>query len=98
MTGDWPCPRCHTDSVLAVLRLPHTWTNKVQCISEILLCARCDANDPLVTFFTVHGTARPDNALQLARALQNWAANARPPKPDENALVAETEAWHRGDL
>ncbi|MDX3100563.1 DUF6300 family protein [Nonomuraea angiospora] len=106
MTGDRPCPRCRTGSVLAVLRLPHTWTNaagnEVRGVSEVLLCARCDAGDPaagpIVTYFAVHGSVRPEHAAQLARGLRHWAERARPPRPDESALAAETEAWYRGDL
>ncbi|WP_433211486.1 DUF6300 family protein [Microtetraspora malaysiensis] len=106
MTRDWACPRCRTDSVLAVLRLPHTWTNawgdQVRGVSDVLLCARCDAADPLagpvVTHFTVHGTVRPENIAQLAPGLLHWIDRARPPKPDEDALDAEAEAWYRGEL
>ncbi|MGV9378816.1 DUF6300 family protein [Nonomuraea sp. NPDC003707] len=105
MTGDPPCPRCRTDSVLAVLRLPHTWTNasgnEVRGVSEVLLCARCDAGDPvagpIVAYFAVHGCVRPEHTAELARALRHWADRARPPRPDENAPAAETEAWYRGD-
>ncbi|WP_043635148.1 DUF6300 family protein [Nonomuraea candida] len=104
MTG--ACPRCRTGEVLAVLRLPHTWTNAagrpVRGVGEVLVCARCDADDPvagpIVTYFAVHGTVRPPHAAALARLLRHWITHARPPRPDEDALRAETESWHRGDL
>ncbi|MGV9309729.1 MULTISPECIES: DUF6300 family protein [unclassified Nonomuraea] len=104
--GDWPCPRCRADSVLAVLRRPHAWTNTsgnpVRGHSDVLLCARCDADDPLtgpiITYFAVHGSARPENVGQLARLLLRWVDRARPPAPDEKALRAEAEAWRRGEL
>ncbi|WP_431899109.1 DUF6300 family protein [Nonomuraea sp. bgisy101] len=100
------CPRCRTGDVLAVLRLPHTWTNasgnQVRGTSELLVCAHCDVDDPLtgpiVTYFTVHGSAQPENVAQLAGCLLRWIGQARPPKPDENALNAEAEAWYRDEL
>ncbi|MCP2357542.1 hypothetical protein HD597_004562 [Nonomuraea thailandensis] len=96
------CPRCRTGEVLAVLRLPSTWTNAsgrpVRGHGEVLLCARCDAGDPLVTYFAVHGTARTEHAELLARLLHQWLGRARPQTPDDDALRAETEAWHRGEL
>ncbi|MET7329698.1 DUF6300 family protein [Nonomuraea sp. NPDC005650] len=106
MTGGRICPRCRAGDVLAVLRLPHTWTNasghEVRGVSEVLLCARCDAGDPaagpVVTYFAVHGSVRPEHADRLARALRHWIDRARPPRPDEDALRAETEAWRRGEL
>ncbi|GAA4521529.1 MULTISPECIES: DUF6300 family protein [Nonomuraea] len=91
------CPRCRTGDVLAVLRLPHIWTNasgnEVRGISEVLLCARCDAGDPLVASFTP-----PYDPDRFVRALLGKAAGARPPEPDEHALRAEAEAWYRGEL
>ncbi|MFI7643052.1 DUF6300 family protein [Nonomuraea sp. NPDC049400] len=106
MIRDRTCPRCRTGDVLAALRLQHTWTNasgsQVRGTSEVLVCARCDAGDPLtgpiVTYFTVHGSARPEDAAQLAGYLLRWVERARPPKPDEDALNAEAEAWRRGEL
>ncbi|MBB6551057.1 DUF6300 family protein [Nonomuraea rubra] len=101
MSGDPACPRC-TGEVLAVLRLPHTWTNAsgrpVRGHGEVLLCARCDAGDPLATYFAVHGTARPEHAALLARLLRQWLDRVRPRAPDEDALRAEAEAWRRGEL
>ncbi|MFG3423734.1 DUF6300 family protein [Micromonospora sp. NPDC048063] len=106
MTHDWPCHRCGTDNVLAVLHLPHTWTNtsgnQVPVVSKYVLCARCDADDPLtgpiVTHFTVQRTAQPEDVAQLARDLLRWIGQARPAIPDENALKAEVDAWYRGEL
>ncbi|WP_329244891.1 DUF6300 family protein [Actinoallomurus sp. NBC_01490] len=96
------CPRCRVGEVLAILRLPHTWTNasggRVRGVSEVLLCARCDADDPVTRHFPAHGPVRPQDADRLARDLLRRLARARPPKPDEDALKAETEAWYRGDL
>ncbi|MGI5225072.1 DUF6300 family protein [Actinoallomurus sp. CA-142502] len=96
------CPRCRVGEVLAILRLPHTWTNasggRVRGVSDVLLCARCDADDPVIRHFPARGTVRPPDADRLARDLLRWIDQARPPKPDENALKTEAEAWHRGDL
>ncbi|MGR6918582.1 DUF6300 family protein [[Actinomadura] parvosata] len=102
MTGSPVCPRCRFGEILAVLRLPRTWTNAsgrpVRGLGEVLLCARCDAGDPLVTYFAVHAAARPEHAALLARLLRQWAARARPEGPDEDTLRAEAEAWRRGEL
>jgi Family of unknown function (DUF6300) len=106
MSRDRTCRRCRTGEVLAVLRLPHTWTNasggRVRGRSELPVCARCDAGDPatgpIVACLTVHATVRPENVAALARLLRRWAERARPPRPDVNALNAEAEAWYRGDL
>nr|WP_055502209.1 DUF6300 family protein [Nonomuraea pusilla] len=100
------CPRCRTGEVLAVLRLPRSWTNTsgslVRGTRDVLLCAACDADDPLagpvVTYFAVHGRARPQDAALLAACLLRWIAGARPAEPDERALRAEADAWRRGDL
>ncbi|MFC4121861.1 DUF6300 family protein [Nonomuraea zeae] len=100
------CPRCRAGEVLAVLRLPHTWANAsggpVRGMSEIVVCARCDAGDPLtgpiVAYFAAHDQVRPESLDQLARPLRRWLDRARPPEPDEQALEAEIEAWYRGDL
>lgn len=107
MIPDRACPRCRTDNILAILRRPHTWTNasgnQVQGIDEVLLCARCDAYDPIAgpitTYFAVHGSAQPESLAQLARHLLHWIDQARAPKPpDENTLNEEAEAWYRGEL
>ncbi|GII94296.1 DUF6300 family protein [Sinosporangium siamense] len=95
------CPRCRTGEVVAVLRVPYSWTNTsgkpVRGRSDILLCTRCDAADPvtgpLITHFTVHGTV-PDGDDLLLR----WIDQAKPRKPDEHALRAEFDAWRQGDL
>jgi Family of unknown function (DUF6300) len=100
------CRRCRTGDVLAVPSLPHGWTNssgaRVRGVSEVPVCTRCDAGDPatgpIVAYFTVHTSVRPENAALFARLLRRWADRARPPRPDENALIAEAEAWYRGDL
>ncbi|MCF6471936.1 hypothetical protein FAF44_26610 [Nonomuraea sp. MG754425] len=84
------CPRCRTGEVLAVLRLPHTRPDAagrvVHGAGEVLLCGRCDADDPvagpLVTYFAVHATARRQDAALLARLLRRWIEHARPPIPD----------------
>ena len=106
MSRDGTCRRCHTGDILAVLRLPHTWTNssggQVRGVSEVPVCTRCDANDPatgpIVTYFTVHASVRPEHVAPFARLLRRWTDRAQPPKPDENALRAEADAWYRGDL
>ena len=106
MSRDWACPRCRTGEILAVLRLPHGWTNasghQVRSVGEVSVCTRCDAGDPItgpiVTYFTVHESVRPEDVAHLARLLRRWIHQARPPKPDENTLQAETEAWYRGTL
>ncbi|MEO3869983.1 DUF6300 family protein [Nonomuraea sp. B12E4] len=90
MTGDWPCPRCRTDNVLAALRVPHTWTdgsgNEVCGVSEVLLCARCDADDPvagpIVAYFDAHGSVQPEHVAQLADDLLRWIERARPARSD----------------
>ncbi|MFG1948358.1 DUF6300 family protein [Nonomuraea sp. NPDC048826] len=91
------CPRCRTGEVLAVLRLPHAWTNasgkEVRVVSEVLLCARCDAGHPLVASF-----APPYDPDRFVRALTAWIAGAPSPEPDERALRAEADAWYRGEL
>ncbi|SEH01193.1 hypothetical protein SAMN05444920_119123 [Nonomuraea solani] len=78
MTGDGGCPRCRTDSVLAVLRLPATWANQAGGAREVVLCARCDAGDPVVAYFAAHGTVRPEGVDELARLLLDWIDRARP--------------------
>ncbi|MEU8108688.1 DUF6300 family protein [Nonomuraea muscovyensis] len=63
VVGGAVCPHCGIGDVLAVLRLSHTWTNAsgglVSGVSDVLLCGRCDAADPVagpvVTYFAVHG-------------------------------------------
>ncbi|RJL35474.1 DUF6300 family protein [Bailinhaonella thermotolerans] len=106
MNAPAACPRCGTGEVLATLRLPYTWRNAsghpVRGTSEIVLCARCGAADPLtgpiVAYFARHGTAGAGDLTSLARALRRWAAGASPPRPDPGAVAAEAEAWRRGDL
>ncbi|WP_420313620.1 DUF6300 family protein [Actinopolymorpha alba] len=106
MSHEQACPRCRTHNLLAVLSLPDTWTNasgnQARVISDVPLCARCDADDPfagpVVTYFAVHGSAQPETAPHLARCLLRWIEHARPPKPDRNVLNAEAEAWYCGDL
>ncbi|MEV0387808.1 DUF6300 family protein [Nonomuraea sp. NPDC050643] len=80
------CPRCRADEVLAVARLPHTWTNasggQVRGLREVLLCARCDAGDPLagpvVACFARHSRPGPEHAAGLAAALRRWVEGTRP--------------------
>ncbi|MGN9844974.1 DUF6300 family protein [Nonomuraea sp. H19] len=91
------CPRCRGGDVLAVARVPHGWTTatgkRVRGSAEVVLCARCDAADPVV--------ARLLNAVtveDLAGPLRCWLARARPPALDEEALEAEIEASRRGEL
>ena len=99
------CPRCAGD-VLAALRVPHGWLTErgtdVNGSTEILLCARCDGDDPITgpiaTFFAVHEIATGPTADVLARLVGRWIENAKPPRLDEAALDAETDAWYRGDL
>jgi Family of unknown function (DUF6300) len=106
MTREWACHRCGTDNVLAVLRLPHIWTNtsgsQVPVISKFVLCARCDSDDPItgpmVTHLTAPGPAQPEDVAQLARDLLRWIDQAQPTGPDEDALNAEVDAWYRGEL
>ncbi|GAA3769237.1 hypothetical protein GCM10022225_64980 [Plantactinospora mayteni] len=105
MTGDWPCHRCGTDNVLAVLRRPGTWTNaagnRIPVVHERHLCARCDADDPLsgpvVEYLTAGEGRDREDATQLARDLLRWIDHARPATPDEDALTAEIDAWYRGE-
>lgn len=95
MINDWPCHRCGTDNVLAILRLPHTWTNasgnEFPVIREVHLCARCDAADPLagpvVRYFAIGGSARSEDAAELSRDLLRWIDQARPSQvePDESS-------------
>jgi Family of unknown function (DUF6300) len=99
------CPRCGGE-VLAALRVPNGWQGgrgqQVRGTTEVLLCARCDQDDPItgpvVTFFAVHERATAETAGQLAVLLRRWAAGAVPPQVDEAALDAEAEAWYRGEL
>ncbi|MDW5323714.1 DUF6300 family protein [Plantactinospora sp. KLBMP9567] len=103
---DWPCHRCGTDNVLAVLRRPGTWTNlsgnRVRVVHKLHLCARCDADDPLsgpvVEYLTADEARHPGDVTRLAWDLLRWIDQARPTKPAENALTAEIDAWYRGDL
>ncbi|MFI0418118.1 DUF6300 family protein [Spongiactinospora sp. 9N601] len=106
MSREVRCPRCRTGDVLAVLRLPRTWTNasgnRVRGLGEVLLCAHCDAADPLtgpiVAYFAVNRSVRRQDVTTLARLLRHWIDHARPPRPDMPALDAESDAWHRGEL
>ncbi|TDE58855.1 hypothetical protein E1295_04435 [Nonomuraea mesophila] len=100
------CPRCRTGEVLAVVRVPHGWTNAsgrpVMGVGEVLLCGRCDAGrpvtGPLVAYLTAHESVGPAELDDLAPLLRRWMDGVRAPAPDERALQAETEAWRRGDL
>ncbi|SDI18752.1 hypothetical protein SAMN05421505_13743 [Sinosporangium album] len=106
MSGAQTCPRCRTGDILAILRLPHTWENatgkRVSVRSDLLLCSHCDAHDPLtgpiVTYFALHETVRPEHMHHLARLLRRWIDHASIPKPNEKPLTTEAEAWYRGDL
>jgi hypothetical protein len=99
------CPRCAGD-VLAALRVPHGWRTEcgteVSGTTEILLCARCDIDDPvtgpIATFFAVHEVATDQTVDVLARLIRRWAETARPPRLDQAALDAEVDAWYRGEL
>ncbi|GAB3960764.1 hypothetical protein GCM10029978_011010 [Actinoallomurus acanthiterrae] len=95
------CPRCAGD-ILAALRVPHGWRTEqgteVSGTTEILLCARCDADDPIAAFFAVHQVVTDQTVDVLARLIRRWAENARPPRLDQAALDAEVDAWYRGDL
>ncbi|WP_345432058.1 DUF6300 family protein [Actinoallomurus vinaceus] len=99
------CPRCDAE-VLASLRVPHGWTNthgvQVRGFRELIVCARCDADDPaagpIVTFFTVHAEASDANIGQLAVLLGRWVAAAQARRVDEAAVDAEAEAYFRGEL
>jgi hypothetical protein len=92
----WTCPRCGGE-VLATAGLPHR-----PGTTQVLLCSRCDAADPvagpIVTFFTVHETVTPDTVEEFATLLHRWAAHVKVPELDVNALDAEVEAWRRGEL
>ncbi|MEO3795504.1 DUF6300 family protein [Nonomuraea sp. B10E15] len=106
MTPSAACPRCRTGEVLAVLRVPHGWTNAsgrpVRGVREVVLCARCDAGHPvagpLVAYLIVHEEVEPAQLAGLAPLLRRWMDGARPSALDEHALRAEIEAWRRGDL
>ena len=99
------CPACGGE-VLAVLEVPHGWATEqgkqVRGTSEVLLCERCDREDPvtgpIVVFFTVHEQATTEHAGELAALLQRWADHATERRPDLKALDAEVEAWRRGEL
>lgn len=99
------CPRCGGE-ILAALQIPHGWTREggqpVQGTGEVLLCERCDRDDPItgpvVTFFTVHERATAATADQLAVLLQRWADHASLPQLNQAQLEAEVDAWYRGEL
>ncbi|WP_433176780.1 DUF6300 family protein [Actinoallomurus sp. CA-150999] len=99
------CPRCAGD-ILAALRVPHGWRTEqgieVGGTTEILLCARCDVDDPvtgpIATFFAVHQAVTDQTVGVLARLIRRWAENAEAPRLDQVALDAEVDAWYRGDL
>ncbi|WP_173525342.1 DUF6300 family protein [Nonomuraea antri] len=105
-SGNPVCPRCRAAAVVAVVRLPHVWTNAsghaFRVVSEVLLCTRCDAGDqaaaPVLACFAADGSLRPESAERLAPGLRRWAARARPPRPAAHAVDAEAEAWARGEL
>jgi hypothetical protein len=91
------CPRCDDGELLAVLRSGRT---------EVPLCSRCEADEPIARYFAVNGEVRPQDAERFAALLREWAERARPPVPDANALEArvaaeleaQREAWYRGEL
>jgi hypothetical protein len=99
------CPVCGGE-ILAVLKVPHGWETEhgkqVRGTSEVLLCERCDREDPLtgpiVVFFTVHEQVTAEDAEELAALLQRWADHATARRPDLAALDEEIDAWYRGDL
>jgi hypothetical protein len=99
------CPVCGGE-ILAALQVPNGWTTEggkqVRGTSEVLLCERCDREDPvtgpIVVFFTVHEQATADQAGELAALLQRWADYAVARRPDLQALDAEVDAWYRGEL
>ncbi|MDN3360125.1 DUF6300 family protein [Actinomadura sp. DC4] len=99
------CPVCGGE-ILAALQVPHGWTTgqgkQIKGTSEVLLCERCDREDPItgpiVVFFTVHEQATAEHVDELALLLKRWADNAVARRPDLKALDAEADAWRRGDL
>jgi len=74
----------------------------VRLARNVVLCARCDQDDPsagaLITFFTVHGEVTLDTAPEFTALAGAWAASVRAPGIDPAALEADIEAWHRGEL
>ncbi len=105
-TGEPPsCPRCGGEGLLSAL-VPHGWLNNrgvaVRGTRAVVLCPRCDADDPaaapLVLFFAVHGQVASETAEEFASLLRNWASQAQAPSVDQAALDAEVQAWHRGEL
>lgn len=92
----WTCPRGGGE-VLATAQVP-----RGPGTTEVLLCACCDADDPvagpIVTFFTVHETVTPETIAEFAALLHRWAAHVKPPELDVNALDAEVDAWRHGEL
>lgn len=99
------CPVCDGE-ILAALQVPHGWMSEqgrqVRGTSEVLLCERCDREDPvtgpIVVFFTVHEQVTNETAGQLAGLLQRWADHSVPRRLNMEALNAEVEAWYRGEL
>ncbi|MCW2947766.1 MAG: hypothetical protein JWR24_4483 [Actinoallomurus sp.] len=100
------CPVCGGE-ILAALQVPNGWTieqgRQVRGHTEVLLCERCDREDPvtgpIVVFFTVHAQlTTADHVDELAALLQRWADHAAPRPLDEEALAAEVDAWYRGEL
>jgi hypothetical protein len=99
------CPVCDGE-VLAALQVPHGWTTdhgrQVRGVAEVLLCERCDREDPvtgpIVVFFTVHEQVTNETAGQLTELLQRWADHCTAPRLDVEALNAEVDAWYRGEL
>ena len=99
------CPVCGGE-ILAALQVPNGWTTgqgrQVRGVSEVLLCEQCDREDPvtgpIVVFFTVHEQVSTETASQLAGLLQHWADHSTARRLDMEALNAEVDAWHRGDL
>lgn len=68
----------------------------------VVLCPRCDTDDPaagpLILFFAVHGQVTGETTEEFASLLRGWASQAEAPDVDQDALEAELQAWHRGEL
>lgn len=99
------CRRCEGEGILSA-RLPYGWSNTkghhVPGVVTVVLCQRCDLNDPaagaLITWFTVHGELTPANLEAAAPLIQAWANTLTPPAFDQLAFDADLEAWRQGEL